>query len=88
MGQSFDAEKVKDIPVEGQNIHGLFMEGAKWDRQGGKIEESEPKKLFISMPVIYLTAVTEKEKKALKGAYGALAPYDAAVYKYPKRNDR
>jgi len=39
------------------------------------------------MPVIYVTAVQAKEKK--KGSeYGPFGPYDCAVYKYPKRNDR
>ena len=58
------------VPEEGQNIHGLFMEGARWNRQDGKIDESEPKKLFIAMPVIYLTATTLKERKAKGNEYG------------------
>lgn len=82
---SVDLERVKDAPEEGQNIHGLFMEGARWNRQDGRIDESEPKKLFMAMPVIFFTAVTAKEKKAAKGADSL---YSAAVYKYPKRNDR
>eukprot|EP00392_Amoebophrya_sp_AT5.2_P015401 g15603.t1 len=86
--QNYDPEKAKDVPEEGQHFHGLFMEGARWNRQEGKIDESEPKKLFVNMPVIYLTAVTIKEKKALAGMYGSITPYDCAVYKYPRRNDR
>ena len=49
----YDVERVKDVPEEGQNIHGLFMEGARWNRQDGRIDESEPKKLFVPMPVIW-----------------------------------
>merc|ERR1719327_2204921 len=30
---AFDKEKVRDPPEEGQNIHGLFMEGGRWNRQ-------------------------------------------------------
>ena len=30
---------------EGQNIHGLFIEGARWNRLDGRLEESEAKKL-------------------------------------------
>ncbi|CAD7937238.1 unnamed protein product [Amoebophrya sp. A120] len=86
--QTYDPEKAKDVPEEGQHFHGLFMEGSRWNRQEGKIDESEPKKLFTNMPVIYLTAVTIKEKKALAGMYGSVTPYNCAVYKYPKRNDR
>ncbi|CAD7937232.1 unnamed protein product [Amoebophrya sp. A120] len=84
----YDVERVKDVPDEGQNIHGLFMEGARWNRQEGKIDESEPKKLFIQMPVIYVTAVTAKEQKQKRGDYGHQTPYDCAVYKYPRRNDK
>merc|ERR1719299_247965 len=42
--QSVDLERVRDVPEEGQNIHGLFIEGGKWNRQEGKLDESEPKK--------------------------------------------
>lgn len=78
----FDLERVKDTQEEGQNIHGLFMEGGRWNRQEQKLDESEPKKLFVAMPVIYVTAVQAKERK-LDGHR-----YDCAVYKYPRRNDR
>jgi dynein heavy chain len=83
----YDLERVRDPPEEGQNVHGLFIEGARWQRAEGKLEESEPKKLFTSMPVIFVTAATARD---LRGAvqYGPYGPYNAAVYKYPKRNDR
>merc|ERR1712154_371022 len=86
---AYDLERVKDVPDEGQNIFGLFIEGARWNRGEGKLDESEPKKLFQPMPVIYVSAVTAKERKAGgKNDYGQYGPYDCAVYKYPKRNDR
>merc|ERR1719421_313313 len=66
----YDFERAKEVPEEGQNIHGLFMEGARWNRQEGKIDESEPKKLFTNMPVIYLTATTLKERKGAGLNYG------------------
>jgi len=77
----YDLERIKDTQEEGQNIHGLFMEGGRWNRQEQKLDESEPKKLFVAMPVIYVTAVQAKERKNV-------GPYDCAVYKYPRRNDR
>jgi len=83
----FDLDRVKDVPEEGQNIHGLFMEGGRWNRQEQKLDESEPKKLFVAMPVIYVTAVQAKERKKAS-EYGNYGPYDCAVYKYPRRNDR
>merc|ERR1711881_276840 len=83
-----DPERIKEVPEEGQNIHGLFIEGARWNRGEGKLDESEPKKLFVGMPVIYIAATTIKEKKAKAGDFGQFGPYDVAIYKYPKRNDR
>jgi dynein heavy chain len=85
----YDIEKVRDVPDEGQNIYGLFLEGAKWNRFEGRLDESDPKKLFSQMPVIHVTAVTAKEKKAKTGGdYGPHGPYECPVYKYPKRTDK
>lgn len=83
----YDLERVKDTQEEGQNIYGLFMEGGRWNRQEQKLDESEPKKLFVAMPVIFVTAVQAKERKK-PSEYGNYGPYDCAVYKYPRRNDR
>lgn len=85
---ALELERVRDVPDEGQNIHGLFMEGARWNKQETKLDESEPKKLFVGMPVIYVTAMTAKDLKAAGFNYGPFGAYDCAVYKYPKRNDR
>jgi dynein heavy chain len=84
---AYDLERVREPPEEGQNVHGLFIEGCRWARAECKLDESEPKKLFTAMPVIFVTAATARD---LRGAvqYGPHGPYNAAVYKYPKRNDR
>lgn len=86
-----DLERLGDNtgpPEEGQNIWGLFIEGGRWNRQDSRIEESEPKKLFPTMPVIYVTAINMKDLKGMGLNYGPHGPYNTAVYKYPKRNDR
>jgi dynein heavy chain, axonemal len=93
---SVDLERIKDVPEEGQNIYGLFLEGAKWTKThgseggsgSGRLEESEPKKLFTPMPVIFVTAVTAKERRARALEFGQYGPFDCPVYKYPKRTDR
>jgi dynein heavy chain len=84
----FDLDRVKDVPEEGQNVHGLFIEGGRWNRQEGKLDESEPKKLFVPMPVIYLTGITLALRRSKGLDYGQYGPYDCPIYKYPKRNDR
>ncbi|KAI9142914.1 dynein heavy chain and region D6 of dynein motor-domain-containing protein [Paraphysoderma sedebokerense] len=55
-------------PREGAYIHGLFMEGARWDSNGGVIAESLLKELTPTMPVIYVKAVPI-DKKETKGVY-------------------
>lgn len=40
------------------------------------------------MPVIYVTAMTLALRRSKGLDYGQYGPYDSAIYKYPKRNDR
>jgi len=42
---------------DGAYIHGLFMEGARWDDKAGVLEDSIPKELFAKMPVVQIRAV-------------------------------
>jgi dynein heavy chain len=52
-----DLEKVQTKSREGTYIHGLFMEGARWNRDNGIIEKSLPKEMSCRMPVIICKAV-------------------------------
>jgi len=53
---------------EGAFIHGLTLEGARWDEKGGMLDDSKPKELFCAMPVILVRAVTV-DKAEMKDAY-------------------
>ncbi|XP_039201063.1 dynein heavy chain 17, axonemal isoform X2 [Crotalus tigris] len=44
-------------PREGSYVHGLFMEGARWDTQTGVISDARLKELTPSMPVIFIKAI-------------------------------
>jgi dynein heavy chain len=81
-------DKIREPPEEGQNIYGISLEGARWTKGEGKLDESEAKKLFTSMPIIHVSAVTAKEKKTKGVDYGPFGPFDCPVYKYPKRTDK
>ncbi|KAK7886266.1 hypothetical protein WMY93_025887 [Mugilogobius chulae] len=55
-------------PREGAYIHGLFMEGARWDCQSGVICEAVLRDLTPAMPVLYVKAVLSEEQE-LKNTY-------------------
>lgn len=58
----------RSAPREGAYVHGLFMEGARWDSQTGCIVESRLKDLFPVMPVIFIKAITQ-DKQDLRNMY-------------------
>ena len=41
-------------PREGVYIHGLYLEGARWDSNLGVLAEAKLKELHPPMPVIYV----------------------------------
>ena len=47
----FTAYQVNGPPKEGVYIHGMFLEGARWDEKLGTLDESRPKQLLYKMPV-------------------------------------
>ncbi|XP_035886761.1 dynein heavy chain 1, axonemal isoform X2 [Phyllostomus discolor] len=52
MNQS--VSELKKRPEEGCYIHGLFLEGARWDPMAFQLAESRPKELYTEMAVIWL----------------------------------
>lgn len=48
-------------PETGCFIHGLFLEGARWDAQTGLIAESRPKELYTEMAVFWLVPVPNRK---------------------------
>jgi len=87
-------------PQEGVYIHGLFLEGAGWNKGEKRLEDSQPKELFYQFPIIWVTAINvprgppdPKERAQPKSNRVDLSVlektyYDCPVYKYPKRNDK
>lgn len=61
-------EEFSGVPREGAYVHGLFMEGARWDGNSGMIQESLMKELTPAMPVMYIKAITI-DKRDMKGIY-------------------
>ena len=46
-------DTVSKQPEDGVNIHGMILQGCAWDERGEVLCESERKKLFQEMPVIW-----------------------------------
>lgn len=61
-------DEISAAPREGAYIHGLFLEGARWDTQAGVLKDSLLKQLHPALPVVYVKAVLA-EKRDLKGVY-------------------
>ncbi|KEG09899.1 dynein heavy chain [Trypanosoma grayi] len=75
-------EEVEDIvatPSSGVLIHGLFLEGARFSTGASVLEESRPRELYTSMPVIHLEPVRLKDRAA------TAATYECPMYKTSAR---
>ncbi|XP_041836448.1 dynein heavy chain 1, axonemal isoform X2 [Melanotaenia boesemani] len=70
--------EITEIPSTGCYIHGLFLEGARWDDKAGRLTESRPKELYTQMAVIWLIPKPNR-KRPHSGVY--LCP----VYKTLRR---
>ena len=63
-----DPSTVTEQRSFGTLIHGLFMEGARWDIEEGTITDSKPKDLYPMMPVMHIVGVT-LDKHVTEGTY-------------------
>jgi dynein heavy chain len=56
--------QVESASRDGAYVEGLYLEGCRWDPNGGSLEESKPKEMFSRMPVVNCKAgpATDSEK--------------------------
>ena len=73
-------EEITAPPAEGVYVHGLFLDGAGWDKKNFRLTEPTPKVLFALLPVVHIYAINIKEAKDPR-------LYVCPVYKKPRRTD-
>ena len=71
-----------EAPADGQNVHGLFVQGAGWSLEARQLCESEKGVLFVELPVIWMKVVMQDEFAALKEQAGR---YLCPLYKTSER---
>lgn len=68
------------LPHAGVYIHGLYLDGAGWDKRNSRLCEPAPKVLYPQMPVIHVYAVNTDKRRSMN-------TYECPVYKKPRRTD-
>ncbi|XP_041955531.1 dynein heavy chain 12, axonemal isoform X1 [Alosa sapidissima] len=58
--QVLSIETSDSCPEDGVYIHGLFLDGARWDKRSGVLTEQYPKVLFDSVPIIWIKPTDKK----------------------------
>ena len=61
-------EEIEAATREGAYIHGLYVEGARWDTATGSLEEAYMKELYPKLPVMQVKAAPS-DKIDTKGLY-------------------
>lgn len=80
----FDKIGKKEHPKDAYYVHGLYLQGASWDKGKKVLKESAPKELFTPLPVLMVGATTNEIAKRI---YGKGNFYDCPCYTKPRRTD-
>ncbi|CAL1272095.1 unnamed protein product [Larinioides sclopetarius] len=82
LGYQFEILKyeteVDEKPEDGAYVTGLFLEGARWDRERMVLNESYPKVLYDTLPIIWI-------KPCRRSEFVQAASYSCPVYKTSAR---
>lgn len=59
--RNYGPENVEEVPEDGINMHGLFIEGARWEPTKCCLEDSMPREPIATFPLIWLEPVMIEE---------------------------
>lgn len=68
------------LPLAGVYIHGLYLDGAGWDRRACRLVEQVPKVLYTMLPIVHIYAINSEQRRSQQA-------YECPVYKKPRRTD-
>jgi len=85
MSEAMTFDGIRSPKEEGVYISGLFLEGAGWNRLQCCLQESEPKKVTLPLPLLHVSAGPKTKRN---NEYGPFGPYQCPLYKYPARTDK
>ena len=51
---------VTQKPKDGCLVYGMYLEGCKWSYEHHKLADSDPKKLFVDLPMLHLLPVQDR----------------------------
>jgi dynein heavy chain len=80
-----DLDRIREPPKNGIFIHGLYLEGASWDRKEGTLREPMPRQLTSPLPVIRLT-YQQKENRGRRSQTDH--EYACPAYRYKERTGK
>ena len=66
--KTFNLNEFKKKPEHGCYITGLYLEGAGWDTDRGRLRRQDPKELIFEMPIMQIIPI-EANKLKLKGNF-------------------
>lgn len=59
--RNYGPDNVEEVPDDGVNMHGLFIEGARWEPSKCVLEDSLPREPIVGFPLIWLEPVAVEE---------------------------
>jgi dynein heavy chain len=63
-----DHKEIANKPEDGIYIYGLYLEGARWNKETGSLDDSVPKQLYTEVPVMHLMP-EQNRKPTTEGVY-------------------
>ena len=63
-GEELEMDKVIDKPQDGVLVHGLFMDGYRWDDETMTVADSKPREILAALPMMHMEPLMDFEPPA------------------------